>query len=1029
MTTRGVSVLAVWLLAFLVLGGGAPAVGAPQGQPEAFMQAEFLQVPLTFEVNRGQTAAQVKYLSRGLGRTLFLTPSEAVLVLQRDQQARRDPGTPAQPTVLRLRLVGANPAPRVEGLELLPGKANYFIGNDPTKWRANIPTYTKVKYQSVYPGVDLVYYGTNQRQLEYDFVVAPGAKPKAIRLAFTGMDRLTLDAQGNLILHTAGGEVLQYAPKVYQEINGARRAIAGRYVLYGKDQVGFRVAGYDRTKPLVIDPTLSVVYSTYLGGGADDEGLAIAVDGSGNTYVTGVTVSTNFPMAANTYGGSNDAFVAKLGPAGSALVYSTYLGGSGFDQGSGIAVDGSGNAYVTGFTQSAGFPTTAGAFQTAYGGSSDAFVTKLGPTGTLSYSTYLGGTRQDQGAAIAVDGSGNAYVTGRTKSPFTDFTGAHFVGFNVGNGSSQDGFVAKLDPSGSALVYFTYVGGGGSDEGLAIAVDGSGNAYVTGDASSSSADFPATALGLTGGTDTFVVKLDPTGIIPLYVARLGGTGLDLGAAIAVDGSGNAYVTGLTTSSNFPTTPLTAFQAAYGGGLSDAFVVKLDPAGSALVYSTYLGGTGFDFGSGIALDSSGHTFVAGLALSSDFPQVNKLTSCGPGVNAGVSGDAFVAMLDSTMSGSASLLYSSFLGGSGSESNVGMAADSSGNVYVAGTTGSTNFPVTGGVFQPNFGGVNDAYVTKLGVVTTFCVTTNTAGTGTGTVTSSPAAITCPGTGTCSATYTSPTSVTLTATPTGPSTFGGWSGGGCSGSGTCTVSSAATVTAAFNPSLSSFTVTVSLAGTGTGSVTSNPPGLACTSGSCNQSFTTPVTLTATPTVGSTFAGWSGGGCSGSGTCSVSSTQSVTATFSSGGGPGGGEPGCNMVGHVHGNQNYKATISGKKVNVHVEVDGDCDYDKKANKIFLHHSKVHVVVDGGPPLINAKQNSNGKRDDVKSVTLSPGPPPATGTPTAVVEGIYDAIPFKVTLTDGGKHREDDTVVVMMPVLPAPITGSAPHDNVHINFE
>jgi hypothetical protein len=596
-----------------------------------------------------------------------------------------------------------------------------------------------------------------------------------------------------------------------------------------------------------------------------------------------------------------------------------------------------------------------------------------------------------------------------------------------------------LDPSqvgAASLVYSTYLGGLAFDQGLGIAVDGAGNAYVTG--STRSTNFPLTASAyqsaLGGSQDAIVAKIaPPTGGGPallVYSTYLGGIGSDSGQGIAVDAAGNAYVTGFTNSTNFPTTPATAYQAVSGGSL-DAFVAKLNPTlsgAASLVYSTYLGGTSGDQAVGIAVDAAGNAYVSGFTSSTNFPTANALTGCGTGVNVGTGGDTFVSKLDPTLAGAASLLYSTFLGGGSQEFGGGIAVDGFGSAYVTASTTSTNFPLTAGAYQSAFGGGQDAFVAKLGVVSpTFCVTVNLAGGGTGTVTSSPAVITCPGT--CEASFPSG-SVDLTANATGTSTFGGWSGCDTATGLTCTLTMNApkSVMATFNAPVPPFTVTVNVQGTGTGIVTSDPAGLTCTSGSCSQSFTTPVTLTAQGTNGSTFAGWSGG-CSGSGTCSVSSTQSVTATFSGGGGPGGGGPGCNMVGRVHGNQNYKATISGKTVNVHVEVHGDCDYDKKTNMIFLHHAMVHVVVDGGPPLINAKQNDNGKHTDVKSVTLSPGPPPAIGTPTAIVEGIYDAIPFKVTLTDSGKGNKDDTVVVMMPVLSVPITGSAPHDNVHIDFK
>jgi Beta-propeller repeat len=374
------------------------------------------KLPMSFEANQGQHNARVKFLARGNGYSLFLTPSEAVLSLNRPATQETGAAYPAAPSVthrgdqtgitghrsaqrdaLRMKLVDANPMLHVTGLEESPGKSNYFIGNDPKQWHTNIAHYARVKYESVYRGVDLIYYG-NQQQLEYDFIVAPGADPSAIRLAFEGTRGIEIDARGELILRTQGGEVRQRKPFIYQETGGERREVAGRYVKSGKHQVGFEIGAYDPTRPLVIDPVL--LYSTYLGGSGDDDGFDIAVDAAGNAYVTGYTLSSGFPTTAGAFdtsyngGPGGDAFVTKLNANGSALVYSTFLGGSESDEGHGIAVDAAGNAYVTGFTLSTNYPTTPGAFDTSYGGApSDAFVTKLDASGsTLVYSTFLGGS-------------------------------------------------------------------------------------------------------------------------------------------------------------------------------------------------------------------------------------------------------------------------------------------------------------------------------------------------------------------------------------------------------------------------------------------------------------------------------------------------------------------------------------------------------------------------------------------------------------------------------------------------------------
>ncbi|MGH8594524.1 MAG: SBBP repeat-containing protein, partial [Gammaproteobacteria bacterium] len=525
------------------------------------LEQDYGKLPLSFEANQGQSNAQVKFLARGPGYTLFLTPTEAVLSLKKPQPQRKAareipaPSEPAGRTVLRMRLVGANPAPQISGREVLPGKVNYLKGQDPAHWHTEIPTYAKVAYAQVYPGIDLVYYG-NQRQLEYDFVLAPGADPHTPTLSFEGADRLEIDTRGELVLHTAGGDLRMHKPLIYQEVEGVRQPIAGGYVRKNERQVGFEIAAYDRARPLVIDPVL--VYSTYLGGNGFDGGIGIAVDDSGQAYVTGATTSTDFPtrnpLQPALGGGDLDAFVTKLNRAGSKLVYSTYLGGTDDENTNGIAVDRFGQAYVTGFTQSTDFPTQDPLQPALSGGFADAFVAKLNRTGSkLVYSTYLGGTGNDDGIGIAVH-SGQAYVAGFTDS--TDFPIQNPL--QSAFGGSLDAFVVKLNRTGSKLVYSTYLGGTGDDDAIGIAVDHSGNAYVT---------------GLAGSTD------------------------------------------------FPTrNPL---QPGFGGGFFDAFVAKLNRAGSKLVYSTYLGGTDFDQAFGIAVDRFGQAYVTGHTASPDFPTQDPL----------------------------------------------------------------------------------------------------------------------------------------------------------------------------------------------------------------------------------------------------------------------------------------------------------------------------------------------------------------------------------------------------------------------
>ncbi len=727
---RGITVaVAVSLASAPTLWADLPKATAPPPPSMAAVQSAYGHLPISFEANQGQTDSRVNYLARGHGYTLLLTPSEVVLVLKTGEAkgeakgegkesdaTQSTPSSSPPPTahsVVRMTFDGANPHAEVVALDKLPGIVNYFIGGDPSKWRTNIPTYKKVEYTNVYAGIDLVYYG-NQGQLEYDLIVAPGADPNQIQLAFEGAEQMTTDESGNLVLAVHQGQVRLLKPQVYQVADGKRTAIAASYVLHASNSalvkpVGIQLAAYDVGTPLIIDPVLS--YATYLGGGGDELGRSIAVDIDGNAYVTGSTLSANFPTTAGAFqvalSGIGAAFVTKFNPTGTALVYSTYLGGSGSADGDGIAVDTTGNAYVTGST-GADFPTTTGAFQTAFGGAVDAFVTKLNPTGSaLVYSTYLGGSSNDQfdGAAgtsggIAVDATGNAYVTGDTES--TDFpitAGAFQTALNI-----SDAFVTKLNPAGSALVYSTYLGGSQVESGHGIAVDASGQAYVTGLTASS--DFPITtgALFIGNALDVFVSKLNSTGTALVYSTYLSGNSTDYGTGIAVDATENAYVTGLTCGGNFPITA-GAFQTVIGDAScqGEAFVTKLSSAGTVL-YSTYLGGIGADQAMGIAVDASGQAYVTGLTGSSNFP-----TTAGA-FQVTLSGiqDAFVTKLNSAGSG---LVYSTYHGGIGNDQGRGIGLDASGNAYVTGLTRSADFPTSAGAFDAALSGTFDVFVTKI------------------------------------------------------------------------------------------------------------------------------------------------------------------------------------------------------------------------------------------------------------------------------------------------------------------------------
>jgi Bacterial Ig-like domain (group 3)/Beta-propeller repeat/Dockerin type I domain len=670
------------------------------------LQQAYGQLPLSFEVNNGQTASQVQYLSHGSGYALFLTENSAVLSLTQPSASAAGQTPTSTGVALAMNLVGANPQAKASGLDEQSGKSNYFIGNDPSQWHANIANYGKVEYQGVYPGINLVYYG-NQQQLEYDFVVAPGANPNRIQLNFQGANSISLDAKGDLVLHTASGDVLQQAPVIYQIVHGARHTVSGRFVLGAQGRVSFQVGAYNASLPLTIDPVLS--YSTYLGGNSSDRSTGIAVDGAGNAYLTGYTSSTNFPTTTGafqtSFGGINDAFVTELNASGTALVYSTYLGGNSDDEAFAIALDGSGNAYVTGETNSPNFPTTSGAFQTSPGGNYDAFVTEVNAGGaSLGYSTYLGGQSKDYGTGIAVDSSGNAYVTGATlSSNFSTTSGA----FQPNWSGSEKIFVTKLSATGTSLVYSTYLGGSaGQQAGQAIAVDNSGNAYVTG--YTYATDFPTTAGAIQtshaaddGLDDAFVTKFNADGSALVYSTFLGGNGQDSGQAIALDGSGNAYVAVDTTSTDLPTTT-GAFQPSHAsdGGTVDGFVAKLNTTGTALVYGTYLGGTGMDVINGIQVDAASNAYLVGQTTSPDFPiTADAFQSSYAGGSATDPFDAFVTKLDAA---GAALLYSTYFGGTGGDHAVAIALDASDNVYFSGRTSSTDFPTTAGAFQTSAGG---------------------------------------------------------------------------------------------------------------------------------------------------------------------------------------------------------------------------------------------------------------------------------------------------------------------------------------
>ncbi len=635
-----------------------------------------------FVPNRGQLPTSTAFAAGGAGYSFAFERDRVRLSLAGDKKA----------TQLALRFVGARAA-SLEGAGRQPATVSYFRGHDPSRWLTGLPTYSTVAYRNVWRGIDVLF-TLRSGKLKYEFVVRPGARVADIRLAYDGA-RLSLDERGNLRIATAGGVLNDERPTTYQRIDGERVAVASRYVLT-PGSYGFTVGSYDRRSPLIVDPGLA--YSTFLGGSSFDGGLGIAVDANGSAYVTGRTSSIDFP-GPGTNVGSGDVFVAKLTPDGSGLVYTAFLGGGGLDEGRGIAVDSAGNAYVAGFTRSPDFPAASAADPT-YNGALDGFFAKLDPSGSrLLVSTYLGGARDDRALAVEVDAGGNAHVTGETSSDdFPVTPGA----FDTKQDGDFDVFVTKIQPAGP-LAYSTFLGGPQLDHGLAITVGPNGNAYVTG---KGGVDFPTTNGAYdrspNGDLDAFVAQLTSDGSDLVYSTYLGGEGWDEGLGIGVDGNGDAYVTGNGQSPDFPTTA-GAWDSQLSGSV-DGFVTKLSSDASGLVYSTFLGGSDWDEPDGLAVDDSGRVYVTGHLASSDFPTTDGAFD--PTYNGVVEG--FVTVVDPS---GGDLAYSSYLGGSDWDAGFALAIDTSGAAYITGYTESADFPTSAQPFDGTENGDVDAYVTKL------------------------------------------------------------------------------------------------------------------------------------------------------------------------------------------------------------------------------------------------------------------------------------------------------------------------------
>ena len=667
---------------------------------DARISKSYGKLPLSFVENKGQMDKRARFVIRGPRASAFFRndgvtfdlweASKIITLNKRDMLQTMKPEIPSRPekrkhAVLKLTFKGADPKCRVEGMDTLPGKVNYMIGNDKSKWHTDVPTYKGVIYKNIWKGIDIIYRG-DRNQLKYDIRVNPGVDIRNVRLQYDGAQKMWLDKKGDLHIKTAVTEFIEKVPGIYQEKSGKKINVVGGYKLLNKNTVGFDTKNADPKLPLVIDPASDLVYSTLFSGSLTDVPLGIAVGSNGCAYFAGNTDSPNFPTTPGAYRISNydtgdyraDIFVAKMNASGSDLEYSTYIGGIAQDHIYAIAIDSSGCAYVTGYTLSIDYPTTSGAFDTSHNsGYLDSFITKVNPSGSkLIYSTFLGGSGWDQSFGITVDQYDCAYVTGLTMS--TDFPTTYCL--HTIEASETDIFVTKMNSTGSGLDYSFQLGGSAPawEYGWKITVDPIGCAYVVG--FTGSADFPTT-LGafdssFHGGKDDAVIfKINSSGTGLEYSTYLGGTGDDEAYGIALDQSGNVYILGQTSSTDFPTTS-DAYDRSFNGGSSDLFITKLDPTFSNLLYSTYLGGAKDDYRGDIIVDSSGSVITVGFTKSLDFPTTRGASSRS---YLGGSFDIYITKLNPAGS---DLSYSTYFGTSSGDTANDLAKDSAGFIYFTG-----------------------------------------------------------------------------------------------------------------------------------------------------------------------------------------------------------------------------------------------------------------------------------------------------------------------------------------------------------
>ncbi|MGH2677673.1 MAG: hypothetical protein ACRDHB_04855 [Actinomycetota bacterium] len=692
--------------ALLLTAGSASVISGSDAEPEPVTPADVLASPrgtfdlsLPFIENRGQVDPSIRYYLTGGGASVAFARDGVRLALQ-DR-------TPLQIGFPGARSVAPAAMSKTETM------VSYFRGPR-SAWEAGLPTFDRVAYRSLWPDIDLVY-SRGSGALKYELRLAPGADPKNIRMTYRGARGLRLDDRGGLEVSTRSGVIVDKPPVAWQRVDGRRRPVAVAFSV-DESSYGFRIGTYDPDRRLVIDP--AIVYSGFIGGLGDDQAWDVAADSAGHAYVVGQTTSTatTFPVTSGpdlTENGSEDAFVAKVSPSGSGLVYAGFIGGMDEDIAFGVTADAAGNTYVTGrtYSEDGSFPVVGGP-ETSNDGMGDAFVAKLNPSGTaLQYSGFIGGSSADIGFGIAVDGQGHAYINGATQSSQTSFPVT--VGPDLQHNGGWDTFVTKVNPLGSGLDYAGYIGGSGNEltEGIPrIAVDAAGNAYLTGPTDSDQATFPVTGgpdLSFNGGFgDAFVAKVNPQGTGLIYAGYIGGVGVDAGLGVAVDGSGRVLVGGFTNS------PETSFPAAGGpdltfnGGFGDAFVARVNPSGTGLEFAGYIGGVDDDFGLNLGVDPAGHAYISGVTESTEttFPVV-----AGPDLSSNGMQDAFLTKIDADNAG---LVYSSFIGGTDDEIGWGLAVDPAGNAYVAGNSASTeaSFPVAVGP-DLSSNGSDDAFITKI------------------------------------------------------------------------------------------------------------------------------------------------------------------------------------------------------------------------------------------------------------------------------------------------------------------------------